>query len=417
MAPGYVAARKRSLGPGERRQQSMNFEDVRRREARYFLPVARRLPVALVSGRGSRVLDVEGREFVDLTAGWGVTAIGHAHPALVEAIAEQAGRLIQTTNFLYSLPQLDLVETLARITPVPLTRSFLVSSGAEAMDGALKLAHRATGRTKYVSTRGSFHGRSLGALSVIGQDHHRAPYEALLHQGNAIVAFNDAEAALAAIDERTAAFIVEPVQGEGGVNLAAPGYLKAVREACRAHGALLLLDEIQTGFGRTGRMFALEHDDVVPDVLTIGKMLGGGVPIAGFLCTEAVADTVELGDHGGTYAGNLLACAAANAVIRVIEEERLVERAARLGEELLARLGAFAEANPELCETARGRGLLCGLVLREPERAAELQRRALEARILVNVAGGRVLRFFPALNIPGDDLWPALETLLSLAVS
>jgi acetylornithine/succinyldiaminopimelate/putrescine aminotransferase len=388
------------------------LEEVQQREAEHFLPVVRRLPVALVSGEGSRVRDVAGKEYVDLTAGWGVNAIGHCHPALVEAISEQAGRLLQTTNFMYSLPQLDLVESLARLTPPELTRSFLVSTGTEAMDGAIKLAHRATGRTRYVSTRGSFHGRSLGALSVIGQEHHRAPYEALLHPGNVLVPFDDADAARAAIDDDTAAFLVEPVQGEGGVNPASPGYLSAVAEACRQHGALLILDEIQTGFGRTGRMFALEHDGVVPDVMTVGKMLGGGMPIAGFLCTEAVAATVRPGDHGGTYAGNLVSCAAANAVIRVIEEEKLVERAARLGDVLLAKLAEFAAAHGDACETARGRGLLCGLVLRDPDLAARVQREALERGVLVNVAGGRVLRFFPALNVPEEDLWPAVDVLL-----
>lgn len=393
----------------------MKFEDVRQREAEHFLPVARRLPVALASGKGSRVRDVEGREYVDLTAGWGVNAIGHCHPAMTEAITRQAETLVQTTNFMYTLPQLELVEALTRITPVELTRSFLVSSGTEAMDGALKLAHRATGRTRYVSTEGSFHGRSLGALSVIGQEHHRAPYEPLLRHGNTVVPFNDVDAAVAAIDEDTAAFVVEPVQGEGGVNPVAPGYLAAVRDACRAKGALLVLDEIQTGIGRTGRWFALEHDGVVPDVLAVGKMLGGGVPIAGFLCTEAVSKTVQYGDHGGTYAGNLLTCAAAHAVIRVIEEEALVERAARLGEELLYRLDTFAKAHADRCELARGRGLLCGLVLREPEHAAEVQRRGIEEGILLNVAGGRVLRFFPALNIPEDELWSSLETLLAIA--
>jgi len=393
------------------------FEEVTRREAEHFLPVVRRLPVALVSGRGSRVRDVAGREYVDLTAGWGVNAIGHCHPALVEAIAEQAGRLMQTTNFMYTLPQLDLVETLARVTPPEITRSFLVSSGAEAMDGAIKLAHRATGRTRYVSTRGSFHGRSLGALSVIGQEHHRAPYEALLRPGNVIVPFDDADAAREAIDDTTAAFIVEPVQGEGGVNPVSPGYLADVQAACREHGALLVLDEIQTGLGRTGRMFACEHDGVAPDVMTVGKMLGGGMPIAGFLCTEAVAATVEPGDHGGTYAGNPLACAAANAVVRVVEEEKLVDRAARLGDALLARLADFAAAHPDACETARGRGLLSGLVLREPELAGRVQRGALARGVLVNVAGGRVLRFFPALNVPEDDLWPALDVLLELVAA
>jgi acetylornithine/succinyldiaminopimelate/putrescine aminotransferase len=391
-----------------------DLAEVQQREARLFLPVARRLPVAIVRGEGSRVWDVAGRELVDLTAGWGVNAIGHCHPALAEAISEQAGRLIQTTNFMYTLPQLELAETLARLTPPEITRSFFVSSGAEAMDGALKLAHRATGRTRYVSTRGSFHGRSLGALSVIGQDHHRAPYEALLNPRNVLVPFDDADAAREAIDDETAAFIVEPVQGEGGVNPAGPGYLAAVAEACREHGALFVLDEIQTGVGRTGRTFALEHDGVVPDVLTVGKMLGGGVPIAGFLCTEAVADTVEWGDHGGTYAGNVLTCAAANAVVRVVEEEKLVDRAARLGDALLAKLATFAEAHPEACEAARGRGLLCGLVLRDADLAGRVQREAIERGVLVNVAGGRVMRFFPALNVPEDDLWPSVDLLLGL---
>ncbi|MBW2315188.1 MAG: aspartate aminotransferase family protein [Deltaproteobacteria bacterium] len=401
----------------QERDTATTLEAVQRREAQHFLPVARRLPVAIARGSGSRVWDVAGNELVDLTAGWGVNAIGHCHPALVEAISSQAGQLMQTTNFMYSLPQLDLIETLARITPPELTRTFLLSSGTEAMDGAIKLAHRATGRARYVSTEGSFHGRSLGALAVIGQAHHRAPYEALLKQGNAVVPFNDVDAARAAIDDETAAFIVEPVQGEGGVNPVALGYLAAVQEACREHGALLILDEIQTGIGRTGKMFALEHDDVVPDVLAIGKMLGGGVPIAGFLCTEAVAATVQAGDQGGTYAGNVLTCAAANAVIRVIEEDKLVERAASLGEALLTKLSTFAREHPDACEVARGRGLLCGLVLKDAELAGRVQSTAIERGVLVNVAGGNVLRFFPALNIPADDLWSSLDLLLELVAA
>ena len=261
--------------------------------------------------------DVTGREFVDLTAGWGVTCIGHCHPALVEAISSQAGRLMQTTNLFYTLPQLDLIEKLAALTPDEITRSFLVNSGTEATEGALRLAHRATGRPRFVSTEGSFHGRTLGALGVIGQAKHREPYAALLPDP-AIVPYGDRDAAGAAIDEETAAFIVEPIQGEGGVRVPPPGYLQAVREICRERGALLILDEVQTGIGRTGKMLALEHEDVVPDVLTLGKGLGGGYPIAAFLTTEEVAKTVSIGDHGGTYIGSPLACAAANAVLEVV---------------------------------------------------------------------------------------------------
>ena len=390
----------------------MDLETVRAREAAHFLPVVKRLPVALVEGRGARVRDIAGREYTDLTAGWGVTSIGHCHPALVEAIQRQAARLMQTTNLFYTLPQLDLIERLAALAPPAITRSFLVNSGTEAMDGALKLAHRATGRVRFVSTRNSFHGRTIGALRVSGQPKHRDPYRGLLPPAH-VVPYDDLDAAAEAIDDETAAFVVEPVQGEGGVNVPRDGYLRGLRELCDRHGALLILDEIQTGIGRTGRWLALEHEGVVPDVLTLGKCLGGGFPVAAFLCTEAVSRTVQLGDHGGTYVGNPLACAAANAVLDVIREEKLNQRAAELGARLLERLRRFAAERPDVATQARGRGLLVGLELRDLSRAATLPERALEAGVLVNVTQGNVLRLFPALNVPEDDLWPALDTVLS----
>jgi len=391
----------------------MSFDDIAARETSYFLPVVKRHPVALVSGRGSRLRDVEGREFIDLMAGWGVTCIGHCHPELVEAISQQAGRLMQTTNIFHTPPQAELIERLAAITPAEVTRSFLLNSGTEAVDGAIKLAHRATGRTKYVSTENSFHGRTLGALGVIGQAKQRAPYLPLLRTPT-VVPFDDLDAAAKAIDGETAAFIVEPVQGEGGVNVPRDGYLAGLREICDANGALLILDEVQTGMGRTGAMFALEHDGVVPDILTVGKGLGGGFPVAAFLTTEAVAATVQLSDHGTTFGGNPLACAAACAVIRVLEQERLVARAATLGKSLVQRLERFAAERPDRVETVRGRGLLVGLVLRDPERAARIAGRALEKRVIVNVTAGRVVRFFPALNIPEEDLWAGVDVLLDL---
>jgi acetylornithine/N-succinyldiaminopimelate aminotransferase len=394
----------------------MKFEDVQKREAKHILPVAARMPLALVSGRGSRVTDVEGREYVDLTSGWGVCAIGHCHPALVRAISDQAARLMQTTNVYYTLPQLDLAEVLAEIAPRAITRSFFVNSGTEAVEGALKLAHRATGRRKFVSTLNSFHGRTLGALSVIGQAKHRDPYRALLPEP-VNVPFGDADAAARAIDAETAAFIVEPVQGEGGVNPAPPGYLQRLRELCDASGALLILDEVQTGIGRTGRMLALEHDGVVPDVITLGKGLGGGFPVAAFMCTELVAATVKLGDHGGTYIGNPVACAAALATLRVVREEKLAERAAMVGDRLLTRLRTFAAEHPQHASEARGRGLLLGLVLRDVERAGTLAKRAIAAGVLVNVTAGNVMRLFPALNIPEEELSGAVETLLELVLS
>jgi acetylornithine/N-succinyldiaminopimelate aminotransferase len=393
-----------------------SFEEIVAREARSFLPVVKRMPIAIAEGRGSRVRDVTGREYVDLTAGWGVCAIGHCHPRLVEAITTQAGRLMQTTNLFYTLPQLDLAERLGTILPAEITRSFFLSSGAEAMEGALKLAHRATGRTKFVSTQKSFHGRTLGALSIIGQEKHRAPYQRILNEG-CFVPFGDLDAAAKAIDENTAAFVVEPVQGEGGVNPAPPGYLAGLRELTRRQGALLVLDEIQTGIGRTGKWLALEWDDVVPDVITLGKGLGGGFPVAAFVCSEDVAKTVSLGDHGGTYAGNPLACAAANATLQVIEDDGLVARAAELGAKVQSRLARFAAEHPTRAANPRGRGLLIGMDLLDADAAATLSLRALERGVMVNVTAGTVLRLFPALNIPEAELDEALGVVLGLVAA
>jgi predicted acetylornithine/succinylornithine family transaminase len=391
----------------------MDFEEIRAVEAKHFLPVVNRHPIALVEGRGSVVRDTQGREYIDLMAGWGVTCIGHCHPRLVQAISEQAGRLMQTTNIFYTEPQTRLVARLAELSPAGLTRTFLTSSGTEAVEGALKAAHRATGRSVFIATEGAFHGRTLGALHVIGTEKHRAPYAPLLHE-SVRIPYDNLIAADAALDDSVAAVIVEPVQGEGGVNVPRRGYLTELRELCHANGALLICDEVQTGIGRTGRLFACEHENLEPDILTLGKGLGGGFPVAAFLCSEDVASTVQLGDHGTTYGGNPLACAAANAVLDVLVEEKLVERAALLGEKLAARLHAFAEANPERVAGTRGRGLLQALVLRDATLAAGLPQRAIEQGVLVNVTAGTVLRIFPALNIPEDELWDALDRVLAL---
>ncbi|MGH0031560.1 MAG: aspartate aminotransferase family protein [Myxococcota bacterium] len=394
----------------------MDYDEIRSAESSFFLPVVNRHPVALVEGRGSLVRDTEGREYIDLMAGWGVTCIGHCHPTLVAAISDQAGRLMQTTNIFYTVPQAELIAKLAEVAPKGLTRSFLTNSGTEAVEGALKAAHRATGRPVFVSAGGAFHGRTLGALHVIGTEKHRAPYAPLLHEGVRIP-FDNLIAAEDALDDDVAAVIVEPVQGEGGVNVPRRGYLHELRELCHANGSLLIADEVQTGIGRTGALFACQHEGVTPDIMTLGKGLGGGFPVAAFLCTEAVASTVELGDHGTTYGGNPLACAAANAVLRVIEEEKLVERAAEVGARLSARLQAFVDAHPKLARETRGRGLLQALVLRDADRAAGLARRAIDAGVLVNVTAGTVVRFFPALNIPEEQLREGVDRVLALVES
>jgi predicted acetylornithine/succinylornithine family transaminase len=380
------------------------------REKQSIAPTARRWPLVLERGAGSRVWDVDGKEYVDLTAGWGVTAIGHCHPALVEAIADQCRTLMQTTNIVYTRPQLDLAERIARHTPPEIRRMFFVSSGAEANEGALKLAHGATGRPRFVATYNSFHGRTLGAMGCLGQEKHRGRWKGIIREAT-FVPYDDVDAAKAAIGPDVAAMIVEPVQGEGGVVTCREGYLRALHAICKERGALLILDEIQTGLGRTGKWFAFEHYGVVPDIFTLGKGIGGGMPIAAFLATEAVMATMQPGDHGGTYAGNLVTCRAADAVIRVIEQEGLVERAARLGAHARARLERMASRAVERVECVRGLGFLLGMVFREAPEAVSAHAAAREHGVLVSLTADRVLRLFPALNIPEADLDLGLDRL------
>ena len=392
---------------------SAKFDQIVAREQKFFAPGVRRWPVALVRGEGSRVWDVDGTEFIDMTAGWGVTALGHSHPALVEAITDQARTLMQTTNVVYSEPQLELAERLDGITPDNMHRSFFVSSGSEANEGAIKLAHRATGRSGYVSTFNSFHGRTLGSLGVLGQDKYRAPWNAILKEAS-FVPYGDLEAAKAAIGEDTAAMIVEPIQGEGGVNVPPDGYLKGLEAACHAAGALLILDEVQTCIGRTGRWLARDHSDVRPDIITLGKGIGGGVPLAAFTATDDVFDSLVPGDHGGTYAGNLMTCRAGCTVMQVIQDEGLVERAASTGDAIMSRLEELQKELPDRIEGVRGAGLLIGLIVREPELAASTHTQLRERGVLMNLTADRVLRLFPALNIPQSDLDQALEILEDL---
>jgi acetylornithine/N-succinyldiaminopimelate aminotransferase len=392
---------------------SQRFEALVARESKVYMQTARRWPLALVRGKGSTVWDVDGREYLDLTAGWGVTCLGHSHPAVVEAICDQVQTLVQTTNIVYTEPQVELAERLDRVTPAPIHRSFFVSSGAEANEGALKLAHGSTGRTRFVATTGSFHGRTLGAMGMLGQEKHRARWSGIVREAS-FVPFGDLDAARRELRDDVAALIVEPVQGEGGVNVPPPGYLAGLLEACHAAGALLIADEIQTGIGRTGRWFAFEHSGIVPDILTLGKGLGGGVPIAAFLATEDVMGTVQRGDHGGTYAGNPLCCRAAAAVLRVIEEENLVERAETLGGRILTRLQKLTSTFPERIEEARGLGLLLGLVLRDAADAARTHTLLREEGVLVNLTAERVLRLFPAFTIGEEELDRALDVLESI---
>jgi predicted acetylornithine/succinylornithine family transaminase len=368
-----------------------------------------RYPITLVEGLGSRVRDTEGREYVDALGGIAVNALGHCHPAVVEALTEQAGRLIHVTNLYHFPPQADLAERLT--AAVNLDRVFFTNSGTEAVEGALKLARRHAGRNgrgpKIVSFEGCFHGRSMGALSTHA-DKQREPFLPLVPDFIQ-VPFADMHALETAVDDGTAAVILEPVQGEGGIRIVPDAFLRGVRRICDERGALLILDEIQCGVGRTGRFCAFEHAGIAPDILVLAKALGGGVPIGAVLAREDVASAFAPGDHGTTFGGNPLACAAADAVVRVIQEENLAARAAVLGDRFITRLREAAADHPSIREV-RGRGLMIGVELawEGKELVFDMMRRG----VLANCTAATVIRFLPALNIPEGDLDVVIEVFL-----
>jgi acetylornithine/N-succinyldiaminopimelate aminotransferase len=351
-------------------------------------------PLTLVRGAGAHVWDDAGREYVDLVAGIAVCAVGHAHPEVVAAVTRQMQALGHVSNLYATRPARDLADRLVALAGID-GAVFFANSGAEANEAALKLARRATGRTAFVAADGSFHGRTMGALAVTGQPAKRAPFEPLPGPVT-FVPYGDAAALATAVTTDTAALILEPIQGESGVVPPPPGYLAAARAACDRTGALLVLDEVQTGVGRTGEWFAWQADGVRPDVMTLAKGLGGGLPIGACVGFGAAAHGFMPGDHGSTFGGNPVVCAAALAVLDVIERDGLRDAAKDLGERLAA-------ATSGTVKEARGAGLLRGLVLFEPTaKAAEAAAR--DAGFLVNAIGPDVLRIAPPLVVSEDDL-------------
>ena len=384
----------------------------------HYLPVYRQRELVLERGQGARLWDSEGREYIDFSAGIAVCSLGHADPDLVAALVEQAGRLWHTSNVFHSEPPLRLAQELVQASRFA-ERVFFCNSGAEANEAAIKLVRKwaagqgreATRRT-IVTFRGSFHGRTLAAVTATAQPKYQAGYEPL-PGGFRYVDFNDVaalEAAIAGGD--VAAVMLEPVQGEGGVLPAAPGFLQAVRALCDRHGALLVLDEIQSGMGRTGALFAHWHDGVVPDIVTLAKALGGGFPIGAMLVGPQAADAMQFGDHGTTFGGNPLAAAVARVALRKIASPAVVDNVSRQAAALRDGLSAI-DARHGLSQEVRGRGLMLGAVLR-PEhagRAAEILDRAAAQGLLLLQAGPDVLRFVPALTITGAEVAEGLERL------
>ncbi|MEM2866165.1 MAG: aspartate aminotransferase family protein [Candidatus Hadarchaeales archaeon] len=386
------------------------MEEVFRLDREYLAQAYKRLPVAFVRGKGMFLWDLRGKRYLDFVAGVAVSVLGHADPELCRAVSWQAGRLIHMTNLVHIKEQAELGKELAGIAPGRVGKFFFSNSGAESVETALKLSVKHTGRRKIVVMENSFHGRTLGALSATWKPSYREPFRSLLLPNFQFIPFNDLPSAEKAVDGETAAVMVEPIQGEGGVRVASPEFLRGLKELCEKRGALLILDEVQTGMGRTGRWFACEHWGVEPDVVTLAKGLAGGVPIG---CTGArpeVMDSFQPGDHGATFGGNPLACTAALAVIRALKKRKLVRRAERMGEYFMRGLKELEEDHPCVREV-RGKGLMLGMELDKGERAEEVVRGALEEGFLINATAGNVLRFLPPLIVEEPHVDALISTL------
>jgi len=372
--------------------------------------VARRMPVTIVRGEGTRVWDEAGNEYLDFLAGIATNALGHADPGLAEVIAEQARTLIHTSNYVYTLPQLELAELLT--THSCMDRVFFANSGAEANEGAIKLArkwghtHR-NGAYEIIVTNNGFHGRTMGSVSATGTARYREPFAPEL-PGFVFVNYNDAEAIEAATNDRTVAVMLEPVQGEGGINVPDADYLKRVRAWCDTQGLLLILDEVQTGCGRLGTLWGYEQAGIEPDVMTSAKALGGGVPIGALLAKEH-ACAFEPGDHGSTFGGNPLATAAGAYVFRRIAEGGVLEQGRQRGDQLGQRLAGLDDRLTSVSGT-RGLGLLRGVELHE-EIAPQVVAAALERGLIANAVRPNVVRLMPPLTVSAQEIDRATEIL------
>jgi acetylornithine/N-succinyldiaminopimelate aminotransferase len=384
--------------------------DIQALEALHVLQTYRRAPVTFVRGHGVRLYDTEGREYLDLLSGIGVAALGHAHAGLARAIADQAQTLIHTSNLFFHPLQGLLAERLAKLSGLP--RAFFCNSGAEAVEACLKFARRywytrGEPRAEIIALEESFHGRTFGALSVTSDEHYRAPFEPLL-PGVRFVPVNDPAALLDAVSTSTAAIIAEPIQGEGGVRPLTPAFAAAIMEACERTGALLIADEVQSGLGRTGRPFHSATLGLKPHLISIGKALGGGVPIGAALISEEVARTISFGDHGSTYGGNLLACRAALCVLEELMDNGLLGQIGRVGLHMETRLKALAAAHP-IVKQVRGAGLIWGLELTRD--AAPVVPAALAQGVIVNRTAETVVRLLPPLVIAEQEVDDGLDRL------
>ena len=382
----------------------MDIKTVVDETEKYYLPVFGRYPLVLDHGKGCRLYDAEGNEYIDFLAGIAVNALGHAHPVLVNAIANQAAKLMHCSNLYYTEIQAKAVKVIAEVSGFD--RVFLANSGAEANEGALKLARKygkekADGKYRIITAVHSFHGRTMMTLTATGQPKYQHGYEPL-PQGYEYVEYGDIAALEAAMGDDVCAVLLEPIQGEGGVHVPSDEYLRKARALCDKYDALLIFDEIQTGVGRTGKWFAYMHSGVKPDVLTFAKGIGGGFPMGGFAVEEKLAHVFKPGDHGSTFGGNPLACAAAYACLTAIKAENLVDKAAVQGIYFKGELEKLQQKYPDKVKEVRGRGLILGMELCKEGKA--VVESCLQEHVIVNCTAGNVIRLVPPLIVTKEEI-------------
>jgi len=381
-------------------------------EDEYYVPFADKTRISIQKGEGIYVWDEDGKKYLDLTGGWGVTSIGHANPVITEAILSQSKKIIQNPNSgaTYSPVRSKLLLLMHKLLPSNLKRIFFTNSGAEANDAAIKLARKVTGRSNIISTEMSFHGRTISTLSATGQSLHRNKFKPLM-PGYLFVPYNDVEAVEEIIKNDIAAVIVEPIQGEGGVNIPSESYIADLSKLCIKNDVLLIMDEIQTGFFRTGPIFMSDVENVKVDILTMAKGIAGGFPLGAFAVTEDIANKIEVGDHGGTYSGNPLACAVAYSVIKNMLENKISKNVEDVGKFTLQELNKWSREYPHVIKDVRGKGLLIAIELRDGGVTEDINAKCLEHGLILNIKHGKIIRIFPALNISKEEMIEGLDIL------
>lgn len=372
----------------------MDFEEVKAKSDRYLFQNYGRIPLSFTHGKGCYLYGTDGREYLDLVAGIAVNALGYAHPDWVAAVQAQVARMTHVSNLYYVQEQAELAERVASITPGDLDRCLFVNSGAEANEGALKLAVRYTGRSRIMAAIDGFHGRTSAAMGATGQKSIQASFEPLIADAYDYFPFGDLEAVKEKMTRDTAALIVEPIQGESGVHTASAEFFKGVRDLCTDNGTMMIVDEVQTGIGRTGEWYGIQNFGVVPDIITMAKALGGGTPIGAVCSTDEISKVMTPGTHGTTFGGNPLVCAAGCAVLDIMKRDNIVPHVKDIGARWMADLKAI---DSPMIKEVRGYGLIIGIQMDSSETASKVQSYCRENGVLINVAHGGTIRLIPPL--------------------